>query len=322
MSDKHKSKVERRYSDFVHLQQQLLMRYSNRMIPKLPPKQLMMDVFLEERRCGLQRWLRLMSHHPLFSDDELFKCFLTDTGPDYLSIMQEQFSKDPDEFYHLPATAKLSTDDIEELVKNRELMRIMLNRVVKMKRLMEQQAKREMNQSKDFTELALVLSSIRRDANDNSFEDFSNSFEEISKDSERASVNQQRAVAERLEMVIEILTAHSDMCDRVEKRITNDHQALSKSLQINKEKIRNVIRGSSAADLKAISEKQQNELEALGRRNAFGIFCVIQETKFAQKYLKLLPSILLQFSHEEAKAFTSISEIFNKIVQKESDKLN
>lgn len=322
MSDKHQSKVERRYNDFVQLQHLLLLKYSNRMIPKLPPKQLMIDSFLEERRCGLQRWLRLMSHHPLFSNDEIFRYFLTETSHDYLSLMQENFSKDPDEFHHLPSTFKLPTDDIEQLVKNREFMRVMLNRVVKIKRLMAQQAKRETNQSKDFTELAVVLSSIRRDTNENSFADFSNSFEEISKESEGTSINQHRAVVERLEMLIEVLTAHSDMCDRVEKCITHDHQALSRSLQINKEKIRNVIRGFSAADLKAMNEKQQNDLEMMNRRNAFGIFCVILETNVAQKYLKLLPSILLQFSHEEAKGFTSISEIFKKIVKVESDKLN
>lgn len=281
----------------------------------------MMDSFLEERRCGLQRWLRLMSHHPQFSEDKLFKCFLTETCSDYLRLMQEEFSIDPDEFHQLASTVKLPSDDIEELVKNREFMRIMLNRVVKIKRLMEQQAKREMNHSKDFSELAQLLSLIRHDTNDNSFEDITNSFEEIAKESEKASTNQQRAVTERLEMVIEVLTAHSDMCDRVEKMITTDHQALSRSLHINKEKIRNVIRGSSA-NLQTTNETQQNDLEALNRRNAFGICCVIQETKFAQKYLKLLPSILLQFSHEEAKGFTSISEIFNKIVQTESDKLN
>lgn len=282
----------------------------------------MMDAFLEERRCGLQRWLRLMSHHPLLSNDDIFKSFLTETSPDYLSIMQDQFLKDPDEFYDLPATVQLPTDDIDELVKNREFMRVMLNRVIKMKRLMEQQAKREMNQSKDFTELAVVLRSIKRDANDSSFDDFSNSFEEVAKASEKTSESQQKSVAERLEMLIEVLTAHSEMCDRVEKSINNEHQMLSKTLQINKEKLKNVIRGSSPADLKTINEKQQSDLETLARRNAFGIHCVIQETKFAQKYLKLLPSILLQFSHDEAKGFSNIASILNKIVQVESDKLS
>lgn len=290
------------------------------MILKLPPKQLMLDSFLEERREGLERWLRLMSHHSLFSNDKLFKCFLTEES-DHLSIMQSEFSKDPDEFLHIPATVKFP-HDAEHLVKNRELMRIMLNRVVKLKRLMEQQAKRELNQSKDFSEMALVMSSIRRDSSDETFEDFSKSFLEISKESEKVSLNQQRAVMERLEMLIDILTAHSEMCDRVEKNINSDHQALSKSLHINKEKLKHVIRGSSSADLKSINEKQKIELELLGRRNAFGIFCVIEETKFAQKYTKLLPSILLQFTNEEASGFSNISSTFNNILKLESDKLN
>lgn len=282
----------------------------------------MLDSFLEERRSGLERWLRLMSHHTLFSDDELFKCFLTETSSDHLSIMQNEFSKDPDEFLHLPATVKFPHDETDHLVKNREMMRIMLNRVVKLKRLVEQQAKREMNQSKDFTEMALVMGSISRDENDETFEDFSKNFHDIANESEKVSMNQQRAVMERFEMVIDVLTAHSDMCDRVEKNINSDHQALTKSLHINKEKIKHVIRGSSAVNVKSINEKQQSDLELLGRRNAFGIFCVIEETKFAQKYTKLLPSILLQFSHEEARGFSNISSIFNKIVHVESDKLN
>lgn len=297
-----------------------MMKYANRMVPRLPPKQIMLDSFLEERRSGLQRWLRLMSHHPLMSNDQIFVIFLTDASVEHQNLMQNAFNADPDEFLQLPASFKFPHYDLEHLQDKRELMRVMLNHVVKMKRLMNQQAKRELNQSKDFTELAVVLSSIMRDANDNTFKDFSNNFTEISKESEKVSISQQRAVMERLVMIIEVLTAHSDLCDRVEKTITSEHQALSKTININTQKFRNVIRGSD--EVKAINDKQQNDLEMLGRRNAFALFCVMEETKFVRKYLNLLPSILLQFSHEEAKGFKSISEILEKVIKLESDKLN
>lgn len=320
MSDKYKSKVERRYNDFLHLHSQLLTKYSNRMIPKLPPKQLMLDSFLEERRSGLERWLRLMSHHPLFSLDEVLKCFLTETSVDYLCLMDEELAKNSDEFLQIPITTQLPVYDFENLINNRDNMRVMLNLVVKIKRLIKQQASRELCQSKDFSEIANALDAISGSLRDKSFDDFSTNFTEIAKESEKASRNQERAVGERLEMVIDVLVAHSDMCERVEKSINSDHQALTKTLNINKEKIRNVIRGTTAAV--EVSSHHQSEADALDRRNAFATFCVNQETKFVKKYLKLLPSILLQFSHEEARGFTSISEILNKIVQIESDKLN
>lgn len=266
------------------------------MVPRLPPKQLMLDSFIEERRSGLQRWLRLISHHPLISTDEIFKTFLTVTSCDHQNQMQNVFDNDPEEFLRLSSDTKPQHDDIDQLFASRELMRSRLNQVVKLKRLMEQHAKREMNQSKDFVEMSLTMNSVMRDTNDNSYKDFSESFLEISKESEKVSSNQQLAVTERLVMVIEVLTAHSDLCDRVEKNYHTDSNLR-----------------------KLDSETSEKEI---ARRKNFALFCLMEETKFAQQYLKLLPSILLQFSHEEAKGFTKISEIFMKIVQNESDKIN
>lgn len=236
--------------------------------------------------------------------------------------MDVELAKNNDEFNQIPTTAQLPAYDFENLVSNRDHMRLMLNLVVKLKRLMKQQSNRAMTQSKDFAEMTYALDAISGATRDRSLEDFSTSFTEIAKESEKASKNQDRAVAERLEMVIEVLAAHSDMCERVEKKINSDHQALTKTLNINKEKIRNAMRGTATVEVRAENSQEKSESDTLDRRNAFAIFCVNQETKFAKKYLKLLPSILLQFSHEEAKGFASISEILNHIVQSESDKLN
>lgn len=277
----------------------------------------MLDSFLEERRFGLQRWLRLMSHHPLMSIDGLFKCFLTNTQSDHQNVMQGEFLKSPDEFLNIPIEVKLAYIDADRLTESRDHMRVMLNYVVKLKRLIKEQAKREANQSKDFAEMSLVLDLMIRETNDRSVENFSAHFLEISKESDKLSVNQQNAVMERLEMIVEVLTAHADMCDRVEKSLNAEQQA--KALHVNKEKIRSAIRGPSPD---ASSASQTNDIETAAQRSAFAMFCVLQESKFTQQYLKLLPSILLQFSNEEAKGFKIISEILNKIVQSESDKLN
>lgn len=254
-----------------------------------------------------------MGHHALLSDDKIFKIFLTDTSEDHQSKLQEEFSSEPDELLRYPAATKFPKDNAEVLVAKQDEVRIMLNHVVKIRRMIEQQAKREMAQSTDFAEMASALSSIA------TLKDFSDNFLEISKESEKVSVGQQQAVVERLEMIIEALTAHSDMCDRIGKRMAaSDPQTLSNTLLTNTDKLRSVIRGSPTE----ASGSQHHELEATRRRNGFAIYCVISETELAQRYFQILSSVLLQYSHEEAKGFGKISEIFNKIIQIESDKLN
>ena len=283
--------VDRRYTDFYALHNHLLQKYANRIVPRPPPKQLMIDSFIEERRTGLQRWLRLLSQHPLISSDELLKTFLTVSTPDQLQQMQNVFNSDPDEFSRF-SELKLPHCDLDQLVISRETMRTRLNQVVRLKRFMEQQAKREMNQSRDFQELSSTISAI---SNEKNFSNFSENFLEISKESEKVSIDQQLAVTERLVMIIEILTAHSDLCDRVEKNLSTDSTA------------------------KNLGENYENEVK---RRKNIALFCVAEETKFVEKYLKLLPSILLQFSFEESKGFCKIFECFKKAIEVESDEIN
>lgn len=281
----------------------------------------MLDVFLEERRRGLQRWLLLMSHHPILSNDEMFKIFLTDISGEQQTLLEEAFARDSDEFEHSLENSSCPQGDLQQLLTQRDLMRLMLNHVIRIKRIIEQQAKRGVNQSTDFLEMSQTLDAIIRDTNDNSLQDFSKNFSEFSVQSEKVYQNQQRSVIERLIMVIEVITAHLDMCDRVEKAYNYTSLAQMKKLNINTFIIRNVIRPPSDDD-KSIDERNQNESEILNKRRAFSLQCVRQETKLAENYLKLLPSILLQYSNDETKGFAIFSEIFSKIVQIESDKLN
>lgn len=254
-----------------------------------------------------------MSHHHVLADDSMIKCFLTDSATDRQNMLQEAFLCDTDEFNHLDDDAKLPVADKSQLSDYRDKIRVMLNCVVKLKRLIEQQAKRELNQSKDFSEMAHALCSMSADQSGRGLTDFANKFLEISRESESVSQNQQRAVMERLELIVEALAAHSDLCERVDKRINFDPQA-----NLIRTRIQNAVRTSPEIP----TEKQQSELEASERQNAFALLCLSQETKFAENYVKLLPSILLQFTNEESKGFSNICEILKNILQIESDKMN
>jgi hypothetical protein len=79
VSSVHKSKVIRRYSDFLWLQDILLKKYPFRIITSLPPKKAVGadTAFLEKRRRGLLRFLNFAANHPALRSDEILIVFLT-----------------------------------------------------------------------------------------------------------------------------------------------------------------------------------------------------------------------------------------------------
>ncbi|KAE8258144.1 hypothetical protein A4X13_0g1883 [Tilletia indica] len=80
--------VERRYSDFTWLADILIKRYPFRCLPSLPPKRVTVPLpgphlsndnsFLEQRRKGLQRYIRALFCHPVLSKDDLVVVFLSE----------------------------------------------------------------------------------------------------------------------------------------------------------------------------------------------------------------------------------------------------
>jgi PX domain len=284
------------------------------MIPRLPPKQLMLDAFLEERRCGLQRWLFLVNQHPVLSKDEMLKIFMSERSLDYLKLIEDAA---------LIASNVCATDteisdnlDASEINVKCEKIRILNNRILVVKRLIEQQLQRNISQAKDFAELSGVLSDLMPD---DSVKDFSENFLKISDESAKNYINERIATIERINLLLDILVSFSDMCDRITSQIEErkNYQNNQKTGFINRDKIASLIKSSIG-----ISEKSSLNVENIKRQNFIDIKCANEEYQFAQKYLQLLPSILLHFSYEEGKSFAEVSKIFNRIIDIESGKLN
>ncbi|UYV75916.1 SNX8 [Cordylochernes scorpioides] len=107
-SQRYKTTVERRYTDFVALHELLLQRFPYRLIPSLPPKQGVSVVrenasFLETRRKALKRFLTLVARHPIIAEDKILHFFLTYVGPHKI---REHFKGVQDEFYTHPRAAE------------------------------------------------------------------------------------------------------------------------------------------------------------------------------------------------------------------------
>lgn len=183
-----------------------------RMIPRLPPKQLMLDSLLEERRKGLHRWLRIVSRHPIVGNDPLLVQFLTDRSEGHQEHLREVFSRELDEFSKLSENVELPLEDQGRLAASRETMRTMLNSVTKLKRLADQQSQRLHSQAKDIEEMGSVLkligSSHKQVFSGSTFDEMASGFKEVSNLSEQCAQQQHNSICERFNMLIDVLQAH------------------------------------------------------------------------------------------------------------------
>lgn len=67
---------------------------------------------------------------------------------------------------------------------------------------------------------------------------------------------------------------------------------------------------------------QTGVVGTLGRRSAFSLHCVLQETALVQEALKALPSIMLSFTYEQNQGHSMISRVWEGIIAREADKMS
>lgn len=288
----------------------------------------MMDSLLEERRKGLQNCLKILCVHPIISQSQLLRVFLTDNSAEYQDHLRDAYQAEADEFSLLSSDVELPLEDQGRLAVSRENMRRMLSVISKLKRLVDNQMQRTQAEGRDMEEIAnnLRLSNASEVFPANSFQQMAQGCHDVSLTAELFATKQQRTIGERFVILLEVLHGHSDLCDRVEKGIVTEHQkALSKMLTLNKQKIKGVIRGTAADNVNALHEKevlQTGVVGKLGRRSAFSLYCILQETSLAQQYLQSVPSIMLSFCHEQHLGNGELAATWGKIVAAESQQLN
>lgn len=170
----------------------------------------MLDHLLEERRRGLQRWLRIVSKHPIFGNDPAFVQFMTDETIDHQKSLLERLNSDLDEFTRLPEDFALPKEDQSVLAASRETMRTMLSAISKLKLLTEAQAERMKAQGKDIDELAQLVRLVGNYEifHDSCFTDMADAFKDVANLSEHCSVQQTNSVHERITAMIDVLLGY------------------------------------------------------------------------------------------------------------------
>lgn len=281
------------------------------MIARLPPKQIMLETFIEERRRKLQIWLILVSQHPVYARDEMLRIFLTEKSDRHQEMINEigVLDSNVEDF--------AQKYDLKLVLEKQEAARRIFNEILKIKRLINQQFKRQIEIVDDFHSLSHSLSSIiQQSYDDKSFDDYSQNFLKIYNDFDKeARENQQVAVTERIELVIEIFTAFCDLTERIEETFKAEKTPTVVIAGNRWQKLQSAIKGTVNYEISDSDEQRE-------RRINYAVHCVLEEFKFTLKYLKLLPSILLKFTHEQACIYSNIAKFLNNIIDVENEKLS
>ncbi|XP_055535017.1 sorting nexin-8-like [Wyeomyia smithii] len=319
--------VRRRYKDFLVLFSYLVEKYPYRIIPSLPPKQLLSDSLVEERRGSLKTWLTILSMHPVLGSSPILVTFLSDKTQDYRFRMRVMYEKQIDEFSRLRDDVDLPLEDLEKLTAGRDRLRKVLQSLRRLRKIFDEQAFRAEQQARDMAEVDQILQGLEvpNVFEEKTFEELSQSAQTVARHSETYVQLQRHAVNERIHVLMEVLSAHNDLCHRVAKGIFAEHQkALSKSHATGRPKTKSVTRGVASSNCTAQQPEETQCREVMdhcGRRCAFALQCVRSETSLTEKYLLSLPSILLAYANEESQYHSKMSKIWHQLAANESSKL-
>ncbi|KAL1494219.1 hypothetical protein ABEB36_009848 [Hypothenemus hampei] len=334
-SKKCNSKVTRRYNDFVALQELLLNRFPYRLVPSLPPKRIIINdsQFLEERSRGLQRWLTLICRHPVICRDSIIVFFLTDNGSDLQHRIKNVFRKVPDEFMtsDVAATAReLLPPDNSQIAMSRETIRSLVNIIGRLKQDVDSLVDRQQASAKDLEDVALQLKNVSDLAMGSksffmeswnkaqtNFEGMSSQLQGISHTCLTKAAYEQRTVCEKLSLLYDILVAHKELYERLEKGLANDHQAaLAKMLTLKKKKLQGAISGldlESVEQLEAKMLAQENIISSIDLRTDFSLYCVHMETQLVFAYLGMLPSVFSNFVNLKVQTHFELLDLWRSL---------
>ncbi|KAB0793507.1 hypothetical protein PPYR_13127 [Photinus pyralis] len=327
------SKVTRRYNDFFALYELLLARFPYRVVPRLPPKKILVldSHFLESRRRALQRWLTLVSRHPTICHDSIVSFFLTDLGPDLQYRIRDVFRRVPDEFMtsDLAATAKnLLPNDCSEFANNREQVRTLVQVISRLKQLADADVERSQAYARDSEEMANQLKMLAginpEQLTSGHWKHMQKGFSSLSQEllsvpsrtNYHASAGQ-ISVCERLGLLLEVLVGHRDLCDRLERGLAHDHQAaLAKMLSLKKRRIQGVIRGTDSESVEQLEARmlaQENIISNMELRSDFSLYCVHMETQLVHAYLETLSAIFNNFVCLHTRAHSELADLWKEV---------
>ncbi|CAH1277511.1 sorting nexin-8-like [Branchiostoma lanceolatum] len=342
-SRRYKSKVLRRYNDFVAFQELLLIRFPYRMVPRLPPKKMIGAdrEFIEGRRKSLRRFLNLVARHPSFSEESLLKFFLTFGGADMQHVIKVQFRGIPDEFVTSPLAVQakdlVPMDTQVQFSNSRDFIRILFNSIAHIKGVSDRMVARSTGLAADMLIFGKELSVLANDPPalsswacgtidtwshlQNGFKGLSVEFGVLADKSQKQGHMEDDCLVEQLQYFLDLLTSYKDLCDRHEKGVLSDHQrALQKMGQMKKRKMTATIQGKEQTALVEQLEsriiEQESEINNMENRNYFSLHCVHMETQLIHANMELLVKVMEGLLSTQVRGHQELAQMWENIAPK------
>ncbi|XP_008327486.1 sorting nexin-8a [Cynoglossus semilaevis] len=346
-SQRYKISVYRRYSDFDVFHEVLLQKFSYRVVPALPPKRMLKAVltsvsereFIEGRRRALGRFINLVSRHPVFSEDELVKTFLTFSGSDVQTKLRDAYKKAGDEFMtnRVATQAKdyLPADIQAQFSTSRELIRNIHNTFNKLRDRAEKMAERSKENATDLLMFGRELSTLGSDSlslpsfasSQNSWGTLRQSLKSLSVEfavlSDKAAQQGGREeddVVEKLNLFLDLLQSYRDLCERHEKGVLHEHQrALHKYSVMKRQMMSAAVQTKEQVSVEQLESRivqQENAIQTMELRNYFSLFCLHQETQLIFTYLPLTSHILGALVNSQVQGHKEMGEVWNELQPK------
>ncbi|GAC93321.1 hypothetical protein PHSY_000886 [Pseudozyma hubeiensis SY62] len=335
-SSLRKSQVTRRYSDWLWLAECLVKRYPFRCLPVLPPKRIAMpiagrhlsadDLFIERRRRGLERYLRMLTCHPMLREDKLVEVFFTEPRPiaEWKSSAPALFLDEEGLVKMVDEAERMSIpEDLEhKLTQQRQAIPELLERWTAMVALFERIVKRNDAAAADYSRLNFSLLSVIetsakrwRPGSDNGkkTEEILSTTATIFQDHSDTTSSRVSAVSlstlEAMKGQRDLILSFRDLIARIDRQLVDPIDTLKKRIEASQKKITTLA--ASAQGSSASTQQEQATLSAQ----------VKQDTQSIQKYLnrrihakKTVWEELIWFHHR----FKAVEEDVQKFVRDEA----
>jgi hypothetical protein len=200
--------------------------------------------------------------------------------------------------------AELPTQNRERLASSRENMHSVMQAIQKLQRFFDRQAHRTHEQAKDFTEMSSILKQLhmkKQVVESKVYLDVAIGCMDKAAASENYIKLEQNTICNQLSLLAMILKGYLALCDRVEHVLAESHPAGTKKTVKKSHENANHIQENKVPEI-SILESQQ-------RRANFSLHCALNEGSLVQRYLTILPSILLTFASEEAELHSKVRKM-------------
>lgn len=339
-SKRNNCTVKRRYNDFVAFHEVLQNMFPYRMIPKLPPKKMMLNSdheFIEARRKSLRRFLNITSRHPAMYDSHILNFFLTYNG-EVVHKIKEKFRGVPDEFVTSPyaSTAKdlVPAETQTEFAASKEQIRILSNHVTKLRDVATRVADRSRGNSTDMMTFGKELIAIGNDTSvtshwatggnfavidtlKKSFRTLSVEFSSISEKHSLQNIREEEGVVDQLNMLHDLLQAYQDLCDRHERGVLKEHHyALKKYGAMKTKRMAAQITNMEQQGMDRMESRiqaQENEIATRESRNYFSLHCIHLETQLVFINAQILADVLTTLVATQMKGHQEMAKLWEEL---------